>query len=143
MSRSELIRWECCDQTFEVLIWQSINRDLSPGKTEEFALGKLNKIVCPKCGFSMLSPWPVLFNDMEKKIMVRAGGDVRDEADTDAEDREETLNASIRNGLRHGGGGESNRSRPSSGCARYFRTSLRDQGAPSVAQGMRRQRRSL
>ncbi|HEV2469460.1 MAG TPA: CpXC domain-containing protein [Candidatus Sulfotelmatobacter sp.] len=75
MSNSKLIHWNCCRQTFEVLIWHSINRQLSPGKTEEFALGRVNQIVCPKCGRSLQSPWPVLFNDMDKGIMVQAGDD--------------------------------------------------------------------
>ena len=73
MSRVERIRWGCCDDIFEVRIWKSINRELTPGVLEELAMGKLNNIVCPKCGFSMQSPWPVLFNDGKKSLWVWGG----------------------------------------------------------------------
>jgi hypothetical protein len=97
MSELESINWGCCGDVFEVQIWKSINRQLSPGKIEEFAQGKLNQIVCPKCGDSLLYPLPVLFHDMDKEIMVLAGDILDDELVLDAEDSdlEDSLSAML------------------------------------------------
>jgi hypothetical protein len=45
-----------------------------------------------KCGRSLQSPWPVLFHDMDKDIMVQAGDPLLDEPDSeDSEELEDAL----------------------------------------------------
>jgi len=50
--------------------WDSVNVDLMPNVKEKAMSGELFRWTCPECGESFTVPYPMLYHDMEKQIMV-------------------------------------------------------------------------
>lgn len=50
--------------------WDSVNIDLMPQMKEKVLSGDLFRWTCPECGEAFTVPYPMLYHDMTKKIMV-------------------------------------------------------------------------
>src|SRR5579859_2285891 len=50
--------------------WQSLNVTLNREEKTKLMSGALTKFVCPKCNWSADVVYPLLYHDMEKKLMI-------------------------------------------------------------------------
>ena len=50
--------------------WDSVNVDITPRLKEKVISGELFRWVCPGCGSLITVPYPMLYHDMERQIMV-------------------------------------------------------------------------
>jgi hypothetical protein len=62
--------WGCCNQNAEHVIWDAVNRQLSPELYDRLLAGELNRLTCPACGKSIPPMFPVLVHDTKKHLMV-------------------------------------------------------------------------
>ena len=72
MSKFEEVIIDCpnCHIEFPTKIWQSANVTLDPHLKDEIKKGEFRLIECPGCGGVGQSPTPVLYHDMDKKLMI-------------------------------------------------------------------------
>jgi len=72
MSKYENMIVDCpyCNKEFSTKIWHSANVTLDPYLKDEIKEGEFNLIICPGCGGVGSSPLPVLYHDMDKKLMI-------------------------------------------------------------------------
>ena len=98
MSTARKIEWYCCGQSFECIVWDAVNRELSPERYHELLDGKLNQITCPNCGQTVPHLFPVLVHDMAKHLMIwvyEGPDDPLDEIDEEEFADSEALGTSI------------------------------------------------
>ena len=66
----EKIKCVNCGQKFKVGLYHSINATINPELKAKIKKGEINVFPCPKCGALHKISAPLLYNDMEKKVMV-------------------------------------------------------------------------
>lgn len=59
-----------CGAQGEFTAWDSVNVDIMPEMKEKVISGELFRWACPVCGESFTVPYPMLYHDMTKQIMV-------------------------------------------------------------------------
>lgn len=59
-----------CGAQGKFTAWDSVNVDLMPEMKEKVMSGELFRWVCPECGESFTVPYPMLYHDIGKQIMV-------------------------------------------------------------------------
>ena len=59
-----------CGAQGKFTAWDSVNVDLMPEMKEKVMSGELFRWVCPECGESFTVPYPMLYHDMTKQVMV-------------------------------------------------------------------------
>jgi CpXC protein len=73
MSISRPIEVECPDCGYQqsVVIWESLNANVSPRAREELIEGKINAFVCESCGQQVqVGAW-LLYHDMKRRFAVK------------------------------------------------------------------------
>lgn len=59
-----------CKQSTEVTFWSSVNVTLEPQLKEKLLAGELFAQKCPNCGEVARLDYPMLYHDMEKKLLI-------------------------------------------------------------------------
>ena len=59
-----------CGTSGDFTAWDSINVDLMPEMKEKVMSGEIFRWTCPHCGETFTVPYPILYHDMSKQIMV-------------------------------------------------------------------------
>ena len=62
-----------CGHKCDIQLYRSINSELDLDAVDALLQGKINRPACPACGKSLPLLTPVLFNDMERNLMVLVG----------------------------------------------------------------------
>lgn len=72
MSKRNTVKITCpkCKKECDYLIWESINIQLDPEMKERILNGEAFLFKCPDCGNEVYVNYPVLYHDMEKKMMI-------------------------------------------------------------------------
>ena len=72
MSRNHIESVTCpgCGKEADFTVWDSVNITLDPDLREKVLTGDLFKFTCPECGHTTIVNYPVLYHDMENKIMI-------------------------------------------------------------------------
>lgn len=72
MSKRNTVKITCpkCKKESDFLIWESINILLDPEMKERILNGEAFLFKCPDCGNEVYVNYPVLYHDMEKKMMI-------------------------------------------------------------------------
>jgi hypothetical protein len=73
MSIERRIDLECpgCGREQSVVVWESLNADLSPRAREELFEGKINVFVCESCGKRAMISIPLLYHEMTRRFAVQ------------------------------------------------------------------------
>jgi RNA polymerase subunit RPABC4/transcription elongation factor Spt4 len=66
----QIINCGRCGEDFSMLIYDSINVSRDPGLKQQLLNEELNRTSCPNCGMKYLLDKPILYHDMEKRLMV-------------------------------------------------------------------------
>lgn len=66
----EIVTCPKCNHEQEFAVWASLNVSNDPLLKKQFLSGELNKCVCKECGHEAMVEHPVLYHDMEKKLLV-------------------------------------------------------------------------
>lgn len=64
------IKCPSCGTLSEMTLWQSVTANDSPDLKDDILKGKVNIFRCASCGASALVPVPLLYHDMEKRLMI-------------------------------------------------------------------------
>lgn len=64
------IKCPSCGSLQEVTLWQSITTSDSPDLKDDLLKGRVNMFHCPECAKAALVPEPMLYHDIEKKLMI-------------------------------------------------------------------------
>ena len=72
MSMKRVMAIECprCSSQREVMVWSTINIQLSPEVKEELLEAKTNLFQCEMCSFEQTVPVALMYHDMEKEFCV-------------------------------------------------------------------------
>ena len=75
MSKSRKINFQCehCNRTFEAEIFDSVNVTLDPELREKVLSGDIYLYKCPHCNKINIIQYPILYHDMNNKILVQYG----------------------------------------------------------------------
>jgi len=68
--RSAQLDWSCCGRSYQAKIWSAVNTQLTPELCRLFLEGNLNSVCCPICGIPVALRHPVLYTDVERRLMV-------------------------------------------------------------------------
>jgi hypothetical protein len=60
-----------CGAEFEITIWDSLNTALNPKEKEMMLTGELFVVACEKCSAKHNVIYPMLYHDMENKVMIQ------------------------------------------------------------------------
>lgn len=60
-----------CGGRSDIDMWESVNVTLDPEMSGAVRDGSVFNYECPKCGFKSLLVYPMLYHDMEKKLMIQ------------------------------------------------------------------------
>ena len=73
MSMKELMTVSCpeCGQGQEVLVWSSLNVQVSPESKPDFFAGRINLLQCQSCGGQTRLVTPFVYHDMILKLYVQ------------------------------------------------------------------------
>jgi hypothetical protein len=73
MSIEQPVDLDCpeCHQTKTVMVWQSLNADVSPEAREQLLQGKVNVFECEACGQTFPIAAPLLYHDMARRFLVQ------------------------------------------------------------------------
>lgn len=71
MKRQTTIQCPKCQTTIDVDMWQSLNAHLDPEAAKRLLKGEFFVVKCPKCEFAGAFEYPLLYNDMEHKMMIQ------------------------------------------------------------------------
>ena len=71
MSLFDTVQMKCkhCGSIFEQDVWSSVNTN-NPELTQKLMSGDIFTRMCPRCGTSSYSEYPILFNDLENSLMI-------------------------------------------------------------------------
>lgn len=58
-----------CGQQNDITVWNSITVHDSPDLKHDLLSGKVNFYVCASCGYRALAPNPMLYHDIDKKLL--------------------------------------------------------------------------
>lgn len=64
------IRCPRCNAESSFSVWQSLNVTLNPAEKQSLMSGELLKFTCPSCGATMPVVYPLLYHDMERRLML-------------------------------------------------------------------------
>jgi Zn ribbon nucleic-acid-binding protein len=72
MSQQTIYPISCpkCRAAQDVALYDSINVAASPELREQWLANQLNRVACPKCGFSFRVDKPLLYNDPVRRFMI-------------------------------------------------------------------------
>lgn len=72
MSKEQTARIECpsCGCAADFRIWNSLNTSLDPDAKEQLLNGALFHFTCPECGGSAEINYPMLYHQMEDRLMI-------------------------------------------------------------------------
>ena len=71
MHNEEMIKCESCGAESPFMFHQSVNVSLDPQDKERVLNGSIWAFKCPKCGNETTILYPMLYHDMEKKLMIQ------------------------------------------------------------------------
>lgn len=73
MSLERPVDLECpnCALSQTIVIWDSLNADVSPEARKALFEGKINVFICEVCGHQALIPVPLLYHDMKRRFVVQ------------------------------------------------------------------------
>lgn len=86
MSKQLQIVFDCpiCGKETKALVWESLNIEFNPELKEKLLDGSLFQVKCNHCGRFVYVEYPLLYHDMEKKIMIHCDPALRDNALADS-----------------------------------------------------------
>ena len=64
------IRCPRCNAESSFAVWQSLNATLNPAEKESLMSGELLRFTCPGCGAATPVVYPMLYHDMERRLML-------------------------------------------------------------------------
>lgn len=81
VNESRIVTCPHCQHEQSVRIWQSLNVSLDKSAKKDLFEGKINLLVCEKCGQKTFIPVPFLYHDPDRQIAVQyyPAGVIRDE----------------------------------------------------------------
>ena len=73
MSIETPLELECpsCSHEQTVMVWESLNADVSPEARESLFEGKINKFVCESCGAEAMISTALMYHDMKRRFVVQ------------------------------------------------------------------------
>jgi hypothetical protein len=64
------IRCPACNAESPFTIWRSLNATLNPEAKQSLVAGELLRFTCPDCGAATQFVYPLLYHDMQRRLMV-------------------------------------------------------------------------
>jgi hypothetical protein len=77
------IRCPRCNAESPFTLWRSLNVTLNPAEKHALIAGELFRFTCPGCGATTQVVYPMLYHDMQRKLMIWMMPDDDDDGDDD------------------------------------------------------------
>lgn len=73
MSREhpETVKCPNCGAELNMIVWESLNAEISPEANEQLLAGSLFTAACEKCGKSFNLDYPILYHNMTHRVMIQ------------------------------------------------------------------------
>ena len=68
--RKEKINCPECGKEFEFTLWNSVNTVINPEMKAKVRSGEIFRYVCPHCGSKVTLSYPMLYHQMEDRVMI-------------------------------------------------------------------------